>query len=69
MGRVFAKGPGDLGSIAGRVKPITLKWYLRPPCLTLRNIRYVSRVKLNNPRKGIAPSLHLGVVAIEKGAF
>ena len=40
-----------------------------PPCLTLSIIRYVSRVKWSNPGKGVAPPLHLGVVAIEKGAF
>ena len=45
VGRVFANGPGDLGSIPGRVMPKTQKWYLIPPCLTLSNIRYVSRVK------------------------
>ena len=46
------------------------KWYLIPPCLTLSIIRYESRVKWSNPRKGVAPSpKHLGVVAIEKGAF
>ena len=28
MGRVFANGPGDLGSILGRVKPETLKMVL-----------------------------------------
>ena len=39
-----------------------IKWYLMPPCLTLSIIRYGSRVKWSNP-------LHLGVVAIEKGAF
>ena len=33
-----------------------LKWYLIPPCLTLSNIRYVSRVKWSNPVKGVAPS-------------
>ena len=27
-----------------------------PPCLTLSNIRYVSRVKWSNPEKGVAPS-------------
>ena len=27
-----------------------------PPCLTLSNIRYVSRVKWSNPRKRVAPS-------------
>ena len=32
------------------------KWYLIPPCLALSNIRYVSRVKWSNPRKGVAPS-------------
>ena len=26
VGRVFANGPGDLGSIPGRVMPKTLKW-------------------------------------------
>ena len=33
-----------------------LKWYLIPPCLTLSNICYVSRVKLSYRRKGVAPS-------------
>ena len=32
------------------------KWYLMPPCLTLNIIRYVSRVKLSNPGKEVAPS-------------
>ena len=44
-----------------------LKWYLIPPCLTLSNIRYVSRVAIQG--KEWRPPLHLGVVAIEKGAF
>ena len=56
VGRVFANGPGDLGSIPGRIIPKTLKWYLIPPCLTLSNIRYVSRVKWSNPGNGVAPS-------------
>ena len=55
VGRVFANGPGDLGSIPGWVIPKTLKWYLIPPCLTLSNIRYVSRVKWSNPGKGVVP--------------
>ena len=33
-----------------------LKWYLIYSCLTLSNIRYVSRVKWRNPEKGVAPS-------------
>ena len=45
------------------------KWYLMSPCLILRIIRRRSRVKWSNPGKGVSPSLHLGVVAIEKRAF
>ena len=36
--RVFANGPGNLGSIPGRVILMTQKWHLMPPCLTLSNI-------------------------------
>ena len=60
--RVFANGPGDLGSIPGRVIPKTQKMVLdasllnMPPCLTLSIIRYGSRVKWSNPGKGVAPS-------------
>ena len=32
------------------------KWHLMPPCLTLRIIRYGSRVKWSNPGKGVVPS-------------
>ena len=34
---------------------ILKKWYLISPCLTLSIIRYISRVKWNNPRKEVAP--------------
>ena len=33
-----------------------LKWYLIPPCITFRIIRYVSGVKWSYPGKGVAPS-------------
>ena len=57
VGRVFANGSGDWGSIPGRdIQKTFKKWYLIPPCLTLSIIRYVSRVKRSNPRKGVAPS-------------
>ena len=69
MVRVFANGPGDLGSIPGRVIPKTQKMDLMPPCLTLNIIRYGSRVKWSNPGKGVAPYPTPCVVAIEKGAF
>ena len=39
MSRVLANGPGDQGSIPGRVMPKTQKWYLMPPCITLSIIR------------------------------
>ena len=61
LGRMFANGPGDQGSIPGRVIPKTQKkkkkkkkkWYLISPCLTLNIIRHVSRVKWSNPGKGV----------------
>ena len=56
MVRVFTNGPGDLGSIPGRVIPKTQKRYLMPPCLTLNIIRQGSRVKWVNPGKGVAIS-------------
>ena len=55
VGRAFANGPGDRGSIPGRVIPKTYKWYLIPPCFILSNIRYVSRVKGSDQGKGVAP--------------
>ena len=56
VGRVFPNGPGDLDSISGCVIPKTLVWYLIPLCLTLNNIRYVSKVKWSNLGKGVALS-------------
>ena len=51
-------------------KPKTQKKYLIAPCLTLSIIRYVSKVKWSNPEEGVVPpTLHLSVVAIERGAF
>ena len=47
-GVVFVNGPGDLGSIPGRVIPKTQKWYLMPLCLTLSIKRYGSSVKWSN---------------------
>ena len=69
VGRVSANGLGDLGSIPGRIIPKTLKWYLIPPCLTFSNIRYVPYKSGAIHGKEYHPPLHLGVVAIEKGAF
>ena len=49
MSRVFANGPEDRGSIPGGVVTMIQKWYLMLHCLTLSIIRYLSRVKWNNP--------------------
>ena len=59
--RVFASGPGDLGSIPGRVLPKTQKWFLEPPCLT-QHYKVQTKSRWSN-------LLHLGVVVFEKGAF
>ena len=72
---MFANGPGDLGSIPGRVIPKTLKVVLDTSLVNTQHYniriqnkwsnpgkkeylslqRYVSRVKWNNPGKGVAP--------------
>ena len=66
--RVFANGPGDQGSIPGRVIQKTLKMTLDASLLYTRIIRWGSRVKWSNPGKGVAPFPYTSV-AIEKGAF
>ena len=66
---MFGNGPVDRGSIRGRVIPKTQKWYLMHPCLTLQIIRYVSMVSGTIMGNEYRPLPHLGVVAIEKGAF
>ena len=68
MGRVFANGLEDRDSILGRVTPKTFEIVL-DTLFTLSNIRYVWRVSGAIQKKEQRPPLHLGVVAIEKGAF
>ena len=46
-----------------------LKWYFIPPCLTLINIRFVSRVKWCNPGKGVSPSPTPWCRSYWKGSF
>ena len=53
---MFANDSGDLVLSLVASYQRLLKWYLIPPSLTLSNIRYVSRVKMSNPGKGVAPS-------------
>ena len=46
-----------------------LKWYLIPPCLTLSNIKYVSRVKWSNSGKVVAPFLTPRCSSYRKGSL
>ena len=68
--RVFANGPGDLGSILGRVIPKTLKMVLDTTLLNTQHykVRFKGKVEQSWEWSSALP-LHLGVVAIEKGAF
>ena len=56
VGRVFANGPGDLGSIQGRVIPKTLKMVLDASLLNTQQYMVLSRVKWSTPGKGVVPS-------------
>ena len=59
VGRVLANGPGDRGSIPGRIIPKTQKIVL------INSLPNTQRYKLRIKGKWSNP----GVVAIEKGAF
>ena len=71
MGRVLTNGPGDLGSITGRVVPKTLKMVLHTSLLnTQRNkVHTKGKVEQTILGKELSPPLNLGVVAIEKETF
>ena len=62
MVRVFTDDPGDWGSILGWV---ILDAFL----LNTQHYKVLIKGKYSNPGKGVVPSVHLSVVAIEKGAF
>ena len=51
VGRVFANGPGDPGSILSRVIPKTLRMVLDTSLLNTQQYKVLSRVKWSNPRK------------------
>ena len=67
--RVFANGPGDLGSIPGRVIPKTLKMVLDTTLLNTQHYKVRFKGKVEQSWEWSSAPLHLGVVAIEKGAF
>ena len=53
MVSVFANGPGDLGSIPGRVMPKTQKMVLDATLLNTQHYKVRIKVKWSNPGKGV----------------
>ena len=51
VGRVFAKGPGDLGSIPGRIIPKTLKMVLDTSLLNTQQYKIHIKGKVGQPRE------------------
>ena len=53
--RVFANGPGDLGSIPGRVMPKTQKMVLDASLLNTQHYKVRIKGKVEQSREGVAP--------------
>ena len=68
MGRLFVKGPEDLGSIAVRVIPKTLKMVLDTALFNTQQYKVHIEGKVEQSRER-SSALPYSVVAIEKGAF
>ena len=67
---MFANGPGDQGSIPGCIIPKTLKMVLDISLLNTQQYKVSIKGKVEQSRERSSGfPLHLGVVAIEKGAF
>ena len=70
VGRVIANGPGDLGSIPGRVIPNTFKMVLDTSLLNIKKCKVRIKGKVERSRERSSALLYTSViVAIEKGAF
>ena len=57
VGRVFANGPGDLGSIPGRVIPKTLKMVLDTSLLNTQDYKVRIKGKVEPSRERSSASL------------
>ena len=55
-GRVFTNGPGDLGSIPGRVRPDILKMGLDTSWLNTQQYKLRIKGKVKQLEKGVAPA-------------
>ena len=69
MGRVFANGPGDLGSISCRVIPKTLKMVLDTSLLNTQQYKVHIKGKEEQSRERSSAPLRLSVVVIKKEGF
>ena len=70
MVRVFTNGLGDLGLTSGQVISKTQKMVLDATLLSTQHYKVRIKVKVEQSReRSSALPLHLGVVAIKKGAF
>ena len=67
---MFANGPGDLGSIPGRVIPKNLEILLDTSLLNTQQYKVLIKGKVEQSKeRGSTLFLHLGVVTTKKGAF
>ena len=57
MSIVFTNGPGDLGSIPGRVLPKTQQMVLDAALLSTQHYKVSIKGKVKQSREGVAPSL------------
>ena len=66
---MFSNGFEDQGSIPGRVIPKTQKMLLDTTLLNTQHYKVRIKGKWRNTGKEQRSALHLGVVAIKRGAF
>ena len=67
--RVFANGPGDLGSIPGRVIPKTQKMVLDASLLNTQHYKVWIKGKVEPSREGVAPSPTSWCSSYRKGSL
>ena len=69
MVSMFANGPGDLGSIPGKVIPKTQKMVLDAPLLSTQHYKVWIKGKLGNAGKGVVPFPTPWCSSYRKGSF
>ena len=67
--RVFANGPGDLGSIPGQVIPKTQKMVLDASLLNTQHYKVRIKGKVDPSREGVAPSPTSWCSSYRKGSL